>query len=252
MYTLYIHRPRFAFMEIFSQKIQSQLLARFVKDPNVLGVMVFGSQASGNADVFSDIDLYILTRKAGRFARQGFHIANTFVDVLIDSVDKAKAYLQADRGAVRRPTSLMLANGKMLFEQTKDLAHLQNLAQQNLRMKTRSKQSDFLMHAYSLDDFLVDLKRDTEKNDALQFELDAGLFINNAIEFVLRKHGSHWRQTGETLEVLAKLDANFFHIIKQMSSVDSLRQRLSSAKKLRAYLSKHYACVLPETWRISS
>lgn len=212
--------------------------------------MVFGSQASGAADAFSDIDLYVLTRKAGRSTRQGFHIANVFVDVLIDSLDKAKEYLRADRGAVRRPTSLMLADGKILFERTKDIASLQNVAKQNLRLKTRSKQSDFLMHAYSLDDFLIDLQRDEAKNDALQFDLDAALFMNNAIEFVLRKHGSYWRQTGEALEVLAKLDATFFQIIKQMSSAGSLRQRYAFAKKLRTHLSKRYTCHLPKTWRI--
>lgn len=212
--------------------------------------MIFGSKANGTADAFSDIDLYVLTRRAGHSIRQGFHITNTFVDVLTDSLDKAKEYLQADRGAVRRPTSLMLADGKILFERTKDLAQLQRLAQQNLRLKTRSTRSDYLMHAYSLDDLLIDLQRDEAKNDALRFDLDAALFTNNAVEFVLRKHGSYWRQTGETLEVLAKFDVMFLQIIKQISSADSLRQRFSSAKKLRAHLSKRYACHLPKTWRI--
>jgi len=237
-------------MNVLSLQTQSQLLSQFIKDPNIIGVMLFGSQTSGKTDAFSDIDLYVLTLRAGRYTRLGFHLDTVLVDVLVDSLDKAKKYLRADRGAIRRPTSLMLANGKILFARTKNLAQLQRTAQENLKIKTLSKQSDFLMHAYSLEDFLTDLQRDAAKNDVLRFNLDSALFINNAIEFVLRKHGSYLRQTRETLEALTKYDSLFVKIIKQMSSAGSLQKRVLLAQKLRTHLYKHYECDLPDAWKI--
>lgn len=232
-------------------EIQSQILSRYKDDPNVLGVMVFGSQVSGQADAFSDIDLYVLTDKVGLYTRQSFLVSKTPVDVIIDSVDMAREYLQDDRYSIRRPTSIMLAGGKIIFERTDDLNKLQKTAKRNLRLKTRSTKSDFLMHAYSLDDFLKDLQRDVKNNNRLQFALNEQLFVNNAIELVLRKHGSYWRHINETLAELNKLDHIFIRYLSKLFFDDSLEQRLKTAQKVFVYLKKRYKCSLPKKWTIN-
>lgn len=213
--------------------------------------MVFGSYVSGQADAFSDVDVYVLTRKSGRYARESFSVVGHSIDVLIDSLKVAEEFLVQERGYIRRPASLMLAEGKILFERTSDLRRLQRLAKNNLCAKTKSTKSDMLMHAYSLDDFLVDLQRDVERNDHLQFALDLPLFTQNAMEVVLRKHGSYWRTMRQTLEVLSSLDQTFVGMLKKIFSDAPLSRRLSFVKKMRTYLSERYACALPGSWRIT-
>lgn len=239
-------------MEKILQKIERQLVSKFSYDPNVIGVMLFGSYASGRVDAFSDIDVYVLLRQSGKVDRRGFFIGSKQVDVLFDSLQSVKAFLQQDHGALRRPTSQMLAFGKILFERTDDLRKLQQQAQRNLLTKSTLTKNERLMHAYSLQDFFDELQRDAKKEDAFLFAQDLSLFVNNAIECVLHKQGSYLRRTDETRVVLRQLDPAFVRFLEKVYRAESMDKKIRQVKTLLVYLVKNYGCQLPKRWSIGS
>ncbi|MBI4256752.1 nucleotidyltransferase domain-containing protein [Candidatus Uhrbacteria bacterium] len=232
------------------KSIEDRLLSHFSRDQNVVGIMVFGSVVNGKADQFSDVDVYVLTRTSTAVTRKGFFVGEILIDVIIDSVETATAFLQQDRNALRRPTSHILANGKIIFERTPQLRVLQRLAKQNLNGKTRTSKSDYLMHAYSLHDFLGELERSAKNDDRLLFACNLQLFINNAIECVLRKHGDYFRRFDETIEVLSHRDAGFVRSVRAVYQTHEVSQQMQLVKKIYQHLKKRYQCSLPKTWTI--
>lgn len=226
-------------------------MPRFTRNENVVGVMIFGSTVNGRADQFSDVDVYVLVRKPAAVTRKGFFVNGKLIDVIIDSTETATDFLRQDRGALRRPTSHMLAHGKIIFQRTPELRKLQRKAKQNLKGKTHSSKNDYLMHAYSLQDFLGEIERNAKNGDRLLFACNLQLFVNNAVEFVLRKHGDYLRRCDETLEVLSHRDAAFVRSLHAIYQTQKIDQQLHFAKKISAHLARRYHCRLPKAWTIT-
>lgn len=237
-------------MDKLIQKICSGVIEQYKQDKNVLGIMLFGSAARNKFDQYSDIDIYILLNKKGKFSRINFIKNGIRVDIILDTIKKTKEYLEKDKNALRRTTSHMVAYGKILFQRGRDLKKIQFVAKNNLRLKTKYKSSEVLMHKYSIDDFWGEVQRDIQNKDYLAFGLDSHLLISNIIELFLKLKREFLRQPNEMSELLNKLDSNFYNTLKNFYIENSIDQKKNIIEKLVEYIYKESGGSLPQQWKI--
>ena len=104
----------------------------------------------------------------------------------------------------------MLAHGEILFQRRKNLEKIQAIAKNNLKLKTKYKKGEILMHKYSIDDFWGEVQRDIKNNDYLAFGIDSYLLISNIVELFLKLNGEFLRQPNEIMKLLKKIDKKIF------------------------------------------
>ena len=237
-------------METTIQKIIKKTTNEYKQDKNVLGIMLFGSAARNKFDKYSDIDLYILLKKKGKFSRKNFESNGVRVDMILDTMKEAKNYLKEDKNNVRRNTSHMLAHGKILFQRTKDLEKIQQAAKNNLSLKTKYKEDEILMHKYSIDDFWGEIQRDIKNKDYLAFGLDSQLLMNNILELFLKINKIFFHQPNEMMKILGKLDVKFANAVRDFYKENDIKKKKEILEFLVKYIYSKSGGPMPNTWAI--
>jgi len=237
-------------MEKFIQKICSGVVKQYKLDKNVAGILLFGSAARNKFDKYSDIDIYVLLNKKGKFSRSNFIKNGVRVDIILNTLREATDYLKNDKNNLRRITSHMLAHGKILFQKGKNLEQIQSIAKNNLKLKTKYKKSEVLMHKYSIDDFWGEVQRDMEKKNYVAFGLDSHLLLNNIVELFLKLKGAYFKQPNEMIKTLELLDSGFARKIRSFYKIDNIHSKRKILSDLVDYIYKKSGGPLPKSWRI--
>ena len=172
------------------------------------------------------------------------------VDIILNTQVEAKEYLKKDKNALRRITSHMIAHGTVLFQRGETLKKIRSVAKNNLRLKTKYKNSEILMHKYSIDDFWGEVQRDAQNKDYLAFDLDNHLLVNNIIELFLKLNGEFLRQPNEMFGLLKKLDRNFCNILKNFYTTSNINQKKEILEELVKYIYKESGGPLPQQWKV--
>ena len=232
----------------FIQKVCNELVEQHKQDKNVLGILLFGSAARNKFDKYSDIDIYVLLDKKGKFSRSNFIKNGVRVDIIFNTTKEAKNYLKEDRSSLRRITSHMLAHGKIIFRRKKGLEKIRSIAINNLQLKTKYKNGEILMHKYSIDDFWGEVQRDIQKKDYLAFGLDSHLLVSNIMELFLKFNGEFLRQPNEMMEVLKKIDRKFSDQIENFYKANNIQNKKQILFNLVEYIYKKSKGPLPEKW----
>ena len=235
-------------MEKFIQKICNDVVKQYKQDKNVLGILLFGSAARNKFDKYSDVDIYVLLDKKGKFSRSNFVKNGLRVDIIFNTIKEAKNYLKEDTNNLRRITSHMLAYGRILFQRQRNLERIQAVAKNNLKLKTKYKNSEVLMHKYSIDDFWGEVQRDIQKGDYLAFGLNSHLLVSNIIELFLKQSGESLGQPNETMIQLRKLDKKFADHIENFYEEGNIRKKKMILFKLVKYIYEKSGGPLPQRW----
>ena len=235
-------------MEKFIKKICNDLVEQYKQDKNVLGILLFGSAARNKFDKYSDIDIYVLLDKKGKFSRSNFVKNGLRVDIILNTIKEAADYLKKDRNNLRRITSHMLAYGKILFQRRKYLEKIQSIAKSNLKLKTKYKKGEVLMHKYSIDDFWGEVQRDIENKDSLAFGIDSHLLVTNIMELFLKLNGEFLRQPNEIKRVLKRLDRKFSDQIENFYRASNIQNKKQILSNLVEYIYKKSKGPLPKKW----
>ncbi|MGE5298040.1 MAG: nucleotidyltransferase domain-containing protein [Acidobacteriaceae bacterium] len=218
-------------------------------DRNVLGILLFGSQAKGAADRFSDVDFYVITNKPPKFTRDNFIKNGQRVDIIIEDIKTTKTYLKNDKGNVRRITSDMLSSAKIVYASSTEIKSLISQARANLKSKTKITRSELLMHQYSIDDFWGEVRRDAKKKDWIAFGIDSNLLVNNITELVLKLKGSRIVQPNQMNRQLAKTDRIFAGQLTNFFKSPSQWAKLATMKAMVEYVASKTP-PFPEKWKI--
>ncbi|MEK7143161.1 MAG: nucleotidyltransferase domain-containing protein [Patescibacteria group bacterium] len=238
------------FMNKLIQKICNDIKEQYKQDKNVLGIMLFGSAARNKFDQYSDIDIYILLNKKGKFSRLNFIKNRIRVDIIFNTIKEAREYLKKDKNALKRITSHMTAYGVIVFQRGETLKKIQFIAKNNLQSKTKYKSSEILMHKYSVDDFLGEVQRDAQNKDYLAFGLDGHLLVKNIVELFLKLNGEFLRQPNEMFGLLNKLDSDFCGILKDFYKENNIDRKKNILEKLVKYIYKKSGGPLPQQWKV--
>lgn len=237
-------------MEKFIQKICNNIVKQYKQDKNVLGIMLFGSATQNKFDQYSDVDIYILLNKKGKFSRNNFMKDGVRVDIIFNTVKEVRNYLKEDRGSVRRITSHMLTHGKILFQHEGVLNKIQLIAQTNLALKTKYKSNEVLMHKYSIDDFWGEVQRDIKNKDYLAFGLDSQLLISNILELFLKLNGEFLQQPNEMVKTLERLDKKFADHVENFYKEISIQKKKMILAELVEYIYDKSGGLLPKRWAL--
>ena len=240
--------PFLFFMEKFIQKICNDLIEQYKRDKNVLGILLFGSVARNKFDQYSDVDIFILLNTKGKFSRSNFINNKVRVDIIFNTIKEAEDYLKEDKNNLRRITSHMLAYGRILFQRQRNLEKIQTIANNNLKLKTKYKNSEVLMHKYSIDDFWGEVQRDIQKRDYLAFGLDSHLLVSNIIELFLKQNGGSLGQPNEAIIQLRKLDKKFADHIENFYKEGNIQKKKMILSKLVEYIYEKSGGPLPQKW----
>jgi len=230
------------------QKICDDVVKQYQKDTDVLGILLFGSVARNKFDKYSDIDIYILLNKKGKFSRRNFIKDGLRVDIIFNTEKEATDYLKEDSNNIHRITSHMLAHGQILFQREKNLEKIQIVAKHNLELKTKYKNSEVLMHQYSIDDFWGEVQRDIQNKDYLAFGLDSQLLINNILELFLKFNGAFMLQPNDTKNLLMKLDKKFANYLTNFYEEVDIYKKKTILGKLVKYIYIKSGGPLPQSW----
>lgn len=237
-------------MDKVIKKIISNIVKEYRQDRNVLGVMLFGSAARNKFDQYSDIDVYILLSRKGKFSRKNFISQGRRIDIIADTVKEAKSYLKEDKNNVKRNTSHMLAYGKIFFQRSSVLKKIQRIAKDNLLLDTKHKNSEILMHKYSIDDFWGEVQRDVKSGDVLAFGLDGQLLLDNILELFLKINGTFFRQPNEMMKTLRKLDAKFADSVRGFYAEKSIQKKKKILGRLAEYVYGLSGGKMPDSWSV--
>jgi predicted nucleotidyltransferase len=229
--------------------ILSDLKRRYQKDPNVLGMIFFGSQAQGCTDEFSDLDVYVILSKDDGRKRIYKRIQSLRVDILFDSVESIANYLQREEGKLWRNVSHMLASGKVLFSRSSKLSQIQRRAKGNLAKKTRMTKNEKLLHIYSIEDYWYKAQRDAKNGDVVAFQRDASCVLNNAIELFLKAHGDYLRPARELDAELKRIDKIFENRVLSFYKTSDFQRRLLALRAVVQYVAKRFG-KMPDTWTV--
>jgi len=215
--------------------IQCKIVKKYSQNVNVLGIMIFGSAVSDNFDNFSDVDFYILSKNEGQYSRYNYLDNGRRVDIIFDSLQVVKQYLNEERVGLYRNVSHMLAKGKIIYQRGKYFQKLQYFAKKNLENKIKYPKEKLLMCEYSIDDYYAKSCRDYKKGDYFSFGVHSGLVISNAVELVLIKHKEFLRPAPELGILLKKIDESFFAILNQYLNSLTAKQKMLNLKRIINY-----------------
>lgn len=230
-------------------RILDSLKKEYQQDPNVLGMIFFGSQAQGRTDEFSDLDVYVILSKDDGRKRIYKRIQGTRVDILFDTVESIANYLKKEEGKFWRNVSHMLATGKILFSHSTKLPRLLKRAKRSLTRKTRMTRDERLMHVYSIEDYWYKAQRDAKNRDVLAFQKDTTHVVNNAIELLLKAHGDYLPPARELDVKLKRIDKIFRNGLFKFYKAKNLQSQLSSLRLLVRHIGKQFGTV-PNNWTV--
>ncbi|MDP2656651.1 MAG: nucleotidyltransferase domain-containing protein [bacterium] len=238
-------------MQKIVQKIYDEIVTQYKPDKNVLGIMVFGSAARDTSDEYSDIDFYIIVRKLAKFARIGLIKYGIPIDIIIEPINETNKYLNEDKNALKRNTSHMLAHSAILFQRSASIAKIQAIAKSNLNLKTKYTKEEILMHKYSIDDFLGEVRRDAKNQDSVAFGVDSQLLINNIMELFLKINGDFLRQPKELHARLNDIDKRFGNLVNHFYLATDRQDKIKILSALIKYIYTKTR-PLPKKWSIAN
>lgn len=207
------------------------LVERYRRDPRVVGLLLAGSSVNGQSDIFSDIDLYILTKKTLGYSRRLLAKKPILVDCISDTVSEARAVLRHEKGAVHRPFAHYLAHGQILWQRGRVLSQVQTLARHTLAGQTKLTRAEKIMHQYSLDDFLSEMARDERRGDQSSFDAYRRLFLDNAIDFIAKLKGGVLPPPRHVLRYISQLDEPIGREFRKIMTGRSAKTQLAAATR---------------------
>jgi len=235
-----------------NQGIAKYLVDKYKEDKNVLGIAVFGSAAKDESDKYSDVDIYIILKKLGKFSRINYVKNNVRVDIILSTLKETNAYLDSDKRSLKRITSDMLADGIIIFDRENTLKNVIKTAKNNMRQKTKCSKEEILMHKYSIDDFWGETQRDVKNNDYFAFGVDSQLLINNIVELFLKINGFALPQPKKISGLLNQLDSRLAALINGFYRENILEAKGKVLGEIVDYIYKATGGPLPDKWHIKS
>lgn len=223
------------------------LKKQYQKEHGVLGMVLFGSQAQGRADEFSDIDAYVILSKDDGRERIFRRIHGVRVDILFDSIKSVTGYVKSEEGKFWRNVSHMLASGTILFFRSPKLLELQRRAKRNMKKKTRLERNEKLLHLYSIEDYWHKVQRDEKNRDVLAFQRNASHIINNAVELLLKEHGDYLPPARELDAKLKQIDPTFRNRLHSFYKARDLQKQFAEIRMFVRYVTKCFGQV-PDEW----
>jgi hypothetical protein len=145
----------------------------------------------------------------------------------------------------------MLADGQLLYQADSRVQELQTKALSNVVSTTRFTETEMVMHRYSLIDFLTDAHREANSHNTVGFYLNAQLLVRNAIEMLLKHHGTYVQQPSRLVGVLQDVDSAFSQLLREFYEAKDLQAADAGLTKIVRHVTRQAGGELPAAWHVA-
>lgn len=111
----------------------NKFLKNYIHEEYFLGAILTGSYATGNNNVNSDIDVFIVTKDSTKWRERGNKLVDGYmIEYFINPVRKITKEFEEGFENYHIATTVMFANGKILYDKDGTIKKLVNRAKSNL------------------------------------------------------------------------------------------------------------------------
>lgn len=157
-----------------------KFLNKYKNEDYILGALLTGSYVTGNNDENSDIDIYIIASDETKWKERGNKLVDDFlIEYFINPKNQVLSYLKDELSNYNLATTMILVNGKILFDKDGSLKELKKIANNNFNLNEPDK-GKCNMNCYRVWDCFDELESKYKQNWDIDFSYN--IFLQQVIE----------------------------------------------------------------------
>lgn len=146
-------------------------LNKYKNEDYFVGAILTGSYATGNQNINSDIDIYIITNNDTTWRERGNKLVDGYlIEYFINPIKKINDYMEKEAKDYHISTTRIFANGKILIDKTGEVATLINQAKDYLKKDFEDlDESTYKMNCYGVWDGFDELEEKYKRKEDIDF-----------------------------------------------------------------------------------
>lgn len=138
----------------------NKFLEKYVNEEYYEGAIACGSYVSGNNNKYSDIDVHIIFKRGNGWRERGnLFIDGFLIEYFANPVNKYESYMEEELSELGNHTTMMFANGTIIYDRSGEVSKLKNKAIKHKNKKVNEfSEFDILSNKYSCWDRFDELK----------------------------------------------------------------------------------------------
>jgi predicted nucleotidyltransferase len=224
---------------------------KFIKDPNVHGVLLAGSHAYGDPSKNSDLDIFIVYKELDWRERGNTWINGYEIEYFINPEKQIYEYMKTE-DTFRPNTAHMFANGLVLYSKPKTdtlynlVLHAKEVLGKPINEMT---ENDKELAKYWLDDLYKDLKDMSDEENRLPYDIISGEYIQYSLNLFFKIHRRIKEKAKRLPNQLKIIDLNFYEIIQKVLISN---YEIGEIKLLKEYLESLIGGKRAEEWKLKT
>lgn len=148
-----------------------KFLDTYKNEDYFIGAILTGSYATGNQNVNSDIDIYIITKDDTTWRERGNKLVNGYlIEYFINPIKKINDYMEKEFKSYHISTTRIFANGIVLYDTNNIVANLISTAKENLTKEFEPlDESTYKMNCYGIWDGFDELEEKYKRKEDIDF-----------------------------------------------------------------------------------
>ena len=223
------------------------------KNHNVLAILVSGSFIHSTPDKNSDLDVYVLLKKAKTRERGNTWINGVEIEYFINPINQVRYYFKTEIGNKAPCTSHMFANCKILYQKDKTLNQLIKEAKTILKKKMLAmKQMDLEFAKYGINDAQKDMEDVYLKNDIFAFFIVANNLLDDCLKIFYKIQRVPKEKPKRMRNHLKQLDKHFEQLYSTAVIEQNINKKYRAINKVVNYTEKIIGGKRPREWKLVS
>ncbi|MHA1991367.1 MAG: nucleotidyltransferase domain-containing protein [Candidatus Hodarchaeales archaeon] len=224
---------------------------KFIKDPNVHGVLLAGSHAYGDPSDNSDLDIFIVYKELDWRERGNTWINGYEIEYFLNPERQIYEYIKTE-DCFRPNTAHMFANGIILYSKPETdtlfnlVLHAKEALDNPIEEMTEIEKE---LAKYWLDDFYKDLKDMISEENQFSYQIIAGEFIQNSLNLFFKIHRKIKEKAKRLSNQLKLIDIKFYKIFQQILSSN---YQIENLKLLKEYLESLLGGERTKEWKLKT
>lgn len=146
-------------------------LNNYKNEDYFVGAILTGSYATGNQNINSDIDIYIITNNDTTWRERGNKLVDGYlIEYFINPIKKINDYMEKEAKDYHISTTRIFANGKILIDKTGEVATLINQAKDFLNKNFEDLDDyTYKMNCYGVWDGFDELEEKYKRKEDIDF-----------------------------------------------------------------------------------
>lgn len=215
------------------QKALDWFIWKYIKDSNVIGIIVTGSVIHSTPDKNSDLDVYVILKESKNRERGNTRINGIEIEYFINPVKQVSYYLTNE---LWKHTAHMLSHWVIIHQKDKIIDKLIKDAKKTLNAKLPALDKvKKELAKYFLDDRKKDLEDALIKKDVFAFLSLANDLLNRSLDTFYNVHRLPQEKIKRLYNQIKSIDHKFANLYWKALSESDMKQKYKLLLKLITY-----------------